>query len=55
MYKVNQDHLISYEKYLTEEEKSKATIEKYMRDIRCFIGFLKNRCVSKERTIAYKE
>ena len=55
MYKVNQDHLISYEKYLTEEEKSKATIEKYMRDIRCFIGFLKNGCVSKERTIAYKE
>lgn len=37
------------------EEKSAATIEKYLRDIRCFAEFLAERAISKEETISYKE
>lgn len=47
--------LIRFEQYLTEEEKSRATIEKYRRDLRCFQHFLNGKAVSKEQTIAYKE
>lgn len=44
-----------FEQYLRTEEKSAATIEKYLRDIRCFCDFLTDRPISKEETIAYKE
>ena len=44
-----------FEQYMMEEEKSAATIEKYLRDIRCFCAFLVDRPISKEETIAYKE
>lgn len=40
---------------MIEEEKSAATIEKYLRDIRCFCAFLADRPIGKEETIAYKE
>ena len=39
---------------LEAEEKGKATIEKYMRDVRTFLHFLEDRELSKEETIAYK-
>ncbi len=48
------DDLQKFKVYLKEEEKSDATIEKYLRDIRCFYGFLAGRAVRKEETIAYK-
>lgn len=41
--------------YLLTEEKSAATVEKYLRDVRSFAEFLADREVSKEETIAYKE
>lgn len=44
-----------FEKWLKQEEKSQATLEKYMRDIRHFLAFLGDRKISKEVTIAYKE
>lgn len=45
-----------YQRSLYEEEKSKLTIEKYMRDIRKFFNFLEtNRRVDKMRVIAYKD
>lgn len=44
-----------FEKYLRKEEKSQATIAKYLRDIRCFAHFLSGQSISKENTIAYKE
>lgn len=47
--------LTMFECYLKEEEKSSATVEKYLRDIRCFCDFLKDRPISKEETILYKE
>lgn len=40
---------------MLEEEKSTATVEKYLRDIRGFCKFLANRPLTKEETVAYKE
>ena len=36
-------NLTSFERLLREEEKSQATIEKYLRDIRSFIGFIQGK------------
>ena len=47
--------LLQFEKHLIAEEKSTATTEKYLRDIRCFISYLGDRELCKEETIAYKE
>lgn len=47
--------LEKYKEYLIECEKSSATIEKYMRDIRAFYEFLEGREVSKNIVLAYKE
>ncbi len=43
-----------YHDYLIQEEKSQATIEKYLHDIRCFIAFLDGNPISKDQTLAYK-
>lgn len=46
----------NYEKKLVLDEYSKATIQKYIRDIRGFYEFLpKDKEISKESTIAYKK
>ena len=55
MQRITNHELSVYEKCLRQEEKSQATLEKYMRDIRHFLAFLEDRTVSKEETIAYKE
>ena len=51
--------LIHYENVLIEEEKSKATIEKYMRDIKKFFLYMKETAresiVTKERVVCYKK
>lgn len=44
-----------FEKYLTLEEKSPVTIEKYIRDVTAFLIFLSGRPVSKEIVIEYKQ
>lgn len=44
-----------YRMYLVQGEKSSNTIEKYLRDVRAFACFAKDREVSKELVIAYKE
>ena len=43
-----------FEQYLLTEEKSAATIEKYLRDIRGFCSHLAGRRISKEETIDRK-
>ena len=40
---------------LIREEKSPATIEKYMRDARAFAGYSKGICISKEQVLKYKK
>ena len=44
----------SYQKYLMEEEKSQATIEKYIRDVRVFAYCVGKRELTKELVLEYK-
>lgn len=43
-----------FEAYLKEEERSAATVEKYMRDVRCFADFVGERAVCKQVVMDYK-
>ena len=54
-HSINTEAILRFEQHLKQEEKSEATIEKYLRDIRCFYVFLDNREISKNETVAYKE
>lgn len=50
------DQLLSaFEQYLCKEEKSLATIEKYLRDVRGFLVFLAKQNICKQAVISYKE
>ena len=58
--RMNLEHLTEelitqYTRHLYTEEKSRITIEKYLRDIRCFARYLEGRCITKETVIAYKQ
>ena len=44
-----------FKQYLYEEEKSTATIEKYLRDVRKFASYAKDAPVDKKATLSYKE
>lgn len=44
-----------YQMFLFEEEKSQATIEKYIRDIQAFSQFLGDQPITKESVILYKQ
>ena len=55
MNRLSSKELIAFEEYLREEEKSDATVEKYLRDVRCFYAFLANRSAEKSEVLAYKE
>lgn len=44
-----------YHEFLIREEKSAATIDKYLRDVRAFFSFIKENPVSKEQVLAYKK
>lgn len=50
----NED-LTRFREYLTAEEKSPVTIEKYMRDAGTFVVFAEGREVTKELTVCYKQ
>ncbi len=41
--------------FLTEDEKSDATIEKYLRDVRFFGKFISNREITKQEVMEYKK
>lgn len=47
--------LKEFEKELREDEKSRATIDKYLRDVKAFLLWLGDRELSKEMTITYKQ
>lgn len=54
--KVTLQKIKNYESFMIEEEKSKATIEKYIRDITQFYDFLPNdKLLTVESTIAFKK
>ena len=44
-----------YKNYLVKEEKSEATIEKYLRDVRCFYEYAKGQPLTKAVVIEYKQ
>lgn len=44
----------SFEKYLLENEKAPATIDKYMRDIRCFAEYVAEHALDKTLVLDYK-
>jgi len=48
-------HLDAFRIYLIQEEKSTATVEKYLRDASAFLGYLSDCPVTKEHTVAYKQ
>lgn len=45
----------SYRNYLYHEEKSEATIEKYLRDIKAFSNYTEGQMITKELIISYKQ
>ena len=57
-YILKREMLVCYEKVLIEEEKSQATIEKYMRDVRKFFQYAeemgKKEGITKEIVLSYK-
>ncbi len=51
---IGRDSINRFEKYLVREEKSAATIEKYMRDVRAFSAYADKRILTKELVSNYK-
>lgn len=52
---IRDEQLLEYVSYLGEEERHRATIEKYTRDIRSFLIFADGRPITKSLLISYKE
>lgn len=52
---ITQSQLHAFGQYLLREEKSTATVEKYLRDSRAFVIYLAGRPVTKEEVLAYKQ
>lgn len=53
--KISEKDIKNFERQLLNEEKSAATIEKYLRDIRFFGKYLGDREITKENVMLYKE
>ena len=51
---MNNGSLVSYAAYLRSAERSKATQEKYLRSVRCFLRWLGGRELTKEAAANYK-
>ena len=54
MTKLSEKTLKDFRRSLEKEEKSRATTEKYLRDVRGFMAFVDGRGINKEKAIAYK-
>ena len=54
MRRITSDQLDAYLQHLLSEEKSKATTEKYLRDIKAFAVFANDCDITKETVVAYK-
>lgn len=48
-------HLVNFQEHLLQEEKSRVTVEKYLRDIKVFLAFAGDQIINKEVTVAYKK
>lgn len=52
---ITNDLIQKYRIYLVDEEKSKATVEKYIRDVLAFMSWLCGRKTEKSLVLEYKE
>lgn len=52
--KITQEQIQSFNQYLNREEKSTATVEKYLRDVRAFSVYVGEKIITKEVVIAWK-
>jgi len=52
---MNESKLQVFEMYLIQEEKSSATVEKYMRDVTAFAAYVGDNAVTKEMVMGYKK
>ena len=55
MRKITNELIENFKIDLIEEEKAQATIEKYIRDILAFVGWLSGRTVEKQTVLEYKQ
>lgn len=55
MDQLSKKELTAFKEYLHQEEKSEATVEKYLHDVGCFYTFLEQRATEKAEVLAYKE
>lgn len=53
--RLTENRINAFHEYLILEEKSGATVEKYLRDVRAFSGFADGQNVTKEVVMAYKQ
>lgn len=51
---LSEAHICAFHEYLIQEEKSMATVEKYLRDVRTFLVFGGKTAVTKELVMSYK-
>ena len=51
---ITAEHLAAYGRYLKQEERAPATLEKYLRDITAFVRWLGSRPVTKENVTGWK-
>ncbi len=54
MRSITTQQITSFKHYLTEEAKSKNTIEKYIRDVKAFYNWIKGQLLSKSMVLEYK-
>lgn len=46
--------LLTFERFLIEEEKSCATVKKYIHDVKCFLEYISDKEVTKQTVLNYK-
>ena len=51
---LNEEKILKFGRYLVQEERSAATVEKYLRDVKYFYGFCEGAPLTKEKIIEYK-
>ena len=51
---ITEEQIERYRQYLIRDEKSTATVEKYLRDVRAFLVYVGAMAITKEVTVAYK-
>ena len=55
MKRITENRIHNFREYLIHEEKSKATVEKYVRDVTAFAAWLGSTALNKMKVLEYKE